>query len=298
MAILQERGLFWWNDQTVPNGRFAPNARVSGLLTIENDGGIALEIDGMMSFAGEAISGVMQEEARIQDKCIQGILNATDRHVLLIDISGGGARASTNGFSSEEYRARDCLVRQHLFPATNAPPTSSRLDIRLDGFEAWLHLGSITASRSPERVTVEYARPAPAVYETEDGTLELNFHLAGPNLAFGRSNEASMKERVELALSLKEALVLDGLRERFRTVEDFLILLTGSHYRLDWPFISLDDDQWVRWYFQRFSGDDVPSAPKWNECWTNFPNCATLSARFGLTGKQSVRCSDLDLTCI
>jgi ApeA N-terminal domain 1 len=61
------------------------------------------------------------------------------------------------------------------------------------------------------------------------------------------------------------------LREHFRAVEDLLILLTGSHYRLDWPFISLDDDQRVRWYFQRFSGDDVPSAPKWNECWTNFP---------------------------
>ena len=270
MAILKERGLFWWNDQTVPNGRFAPKARVSGQLTIENDGGIALEIDGMMSFPGEAISGMMQEEARIQDNRIQGILNATDRHVLLIDISNGGARTSTHGFSTEGYRARDCLVRQQLFPATSAPPTSSRLEIGLDGLEAWLQLGSITSSRSPERVAVEYVRPVPAVYQTEDGLLELNFHLTGANLAGGRSDEVSMKEKVGLVLSLKEPVALDGLREHFRVVEDLLVLLIGSHYRLDWPFLSLDDDQRVRWYFRRFSGDDVPSAPKWHECWTNF----------------------------
>ena len=273
MPILQERGRFWWNDQTIPNGRFAPDASVPGLLTIENDGEITLETDGMMNFAGQAICGIMQEGDRVQNKCIQGILRATDQHVLLIGIVDAGASTSTHGFSAEKYRTTDCLVHRDTFPSTMTLPTSARLSICLDGFEAWLQLRSITSSRSPEsgRVTVEYVRPAPAEYPTDDGTLEFNFRLSGTGFAGVRSEEVSMKESVELTVSLKEPLALVDLRNRFRSVEDFLILLTGSHYRLAWPFITVDGIEWIQWYFRRMSGDDVPAAPKWHECWTHFP---------------------------
>ena len=46
MAILEERGLLWWSDEPIPEGKFAPEASITGLLTIDEDGRITLELDG------------------------------------------------------------------------------------------------------------------------------------------------------------------------------------------------------------------------------------------------------------
>lgn len=80
-----------------------------------------------------------------------------------------------------------------------------------------------------------------------------------------------MKEEITLVYALNEVANLEGLRQRYGLLEDLFILLTGSHYRLDWPFIRLDPDAKVRWYFQRMRSDVSAVAPSWHECWTNFP---------------------------
>ena len=46
MAILEERGLFWWADEPVPEKQFAPDSCLAGLLTISDDGQTRLELDG------------------------------------------------------------------------------------------------------------------------------------------------------------------------------------------------------------------------------------------------------------
>jgi hypothetical protein len=270
MSVLEERGRFWWNDQAIPDGQFAPQASVAGLLNIASDGGITIELDGLLSIPDQSLSGVMVQPEELQDKCIQGILRATDRRVLLVTISKAGARSSNRGFSSESFRATDCLVSNEPFPTAPPPSTFRSLQIGLAGYENWLRLGSITTSWSEEHITIEYNKPKPPVYKTDDGTLTFNF-LSGCSFTPGKSDRVSMKESAWLVYSVNEPATLEGLRERFRLFEDLLILLTGSYYRLDWPFISLDGDVRVRWYFQRFAGDEPASPPKWYDCWTNFP---------------------------
>lgn len=47
MSILQERGRFWWHEELIPSGYFAPESAITGLLTVEA-GKIALELDGIL----------------------------------------------------------------------------------------------------------------------------------------------------------------------------------------------------------------------------------------------------------
>jgi hypothetical protein len=48
MPALEERGYFWWNDEPIPQGHLAPASAVAGLLKIDDNGRIDLELDGVL----------------------------------------------------------------------------------------------------------------------------------------------------------------------------------------------------------------------------------------------------------
>ncbi len=75
MAVLEERGRFWWSDIPVPNGQYAPDELITGLLHIDEDGRIALDLNeyfpnehgpfGLLANDGtpitKSISGILRE---------------------------------------------------------------------------------------------------------------------------------------------------------------------------------------------------------------------------------------------
>jgi hypothetical protein len=109
------------------------------------------------------------------------------------------------------------------------------------------------------------------MYETDDGTLTFNFSIGGRGPVAGRGDSLSMKEEAILVYGLQKTSNLEDLRQRYGLLEDLFILLTDSHYRLEWPSIRLGADAKIRWYFQRMRTDISATAPGWHECWTNFP---------------------------
>jgi hypothetical protein len=52
VAVLEERGRFWKNNQTVPEGHFAPDDSITGLLTVDNDGRVILDLDATNTVRG------------------------------------------------------------------------------------------------------------------------------------------------------------------------------------------------------------------------------------------------------
>jgi hypothetical protein len=270
MSVLEERGLFWWCDEPIPAGKLAPASSISGLLKIENDGRISLELDGFLPsehgpFAAIADSGKML------DKSIQGLLKANGNRLLLTEVIANGGEIRSNNISFQRFLAMNCLVGEEVFPADHAPLMFNSLEVGLAGFEGWLRLGSITISRSKEQISAEYKEPTPAVYDVEDGRLAFNFHINGRIPVGKQADHFSIKEAVSIAYSLNKAVKLEELRRRYGLLEDLFILLTDSYYRLDWPFVSLDDGTKLRCYFLRMKSDDLASPPNWHECWTNFP---------------------------
>jgi hypothetical protein len=105
MTVLEERGLFWWHHEPIPEKQFAPNSAVSGLLKIDKDGLITLELEGYLS--ADKMSVMLQgEDANLADKRIEGILKTTGKHVLLVALRKHGGRYNQNNMSSKDMPLR------------------------------------------------------------------------------------------------------------------------------------------------------------------------------------------------
>jgi hypothetical protein len=168
MAIVEGRGLFWWADETVPDGHFAPDSCVSGVVTIENDGKISLDLDGYLPSEHGPMSALLQMPVP-EAKMIRGVLKGSGEHVLLIGLTFNGGQMRTNGISFERYAASECLVCE-----TSPIPEKLCFDsllIPLSGYEEWLGLGSIQASRTSRMVSAKYKRRKKAEYRLASSRL-------------------------------------------------------------------------------------------------------------------------------
>ena len=86
MAVFEERGLFWWHGEPIPDLRFAPDAAVPGLLSIADEGFADLILDGCLPTDQGTFAMLPQNRLELKDKCIEGILTLNNRHILLSDL--------------------------------------------------------------------------------------------------------------------------------------------------------------------------------------------------------------------
>jgi hypothetical protein len=271
MAIIDERGLFWWHEELVPDRHFAPENSVAGHLKIEADGRISLELDSFLPNEKGPLSTLMSaEQAEIEKRSIQGILKDSGNRVLLLNLIKAGGRFSTNAMSFEKYSAMNCLVSTVGFANNEAVLKFKGLEVDLTGFQEWLRLGSIEIKRSSTRTSTTYRKPKNVVYRLEDGELIVRYGLSGPSPFARKSDEVSLKESVSFVYQSTRRATLEELKEQYALLEDLLILLTGSDYCLEWPFVKLSKDRRCRWYFRRVRSRETTSPPTLHECWTNF----------------------------
>jgi hypothetical protein len=75
VTILEERGLFWWHGEPVPDTQFAPDASVLGLLKTDDEGLTMLVLDGYLA-SDHGPMGVLSRDPReLKGKIIEGILS-------------------------------------------------------------------------------------------------------------------------------------------------------------------------------------------------------------------------------
>jgi len=276
MTILEERGLFWWADEVVPETQFAPDSSVLGLLKIGDDGQARLELDGCFA-SKDGPWAAMTRSGQPVGKGIQGLLKTSKKRVFLTGVIGNGGQFNTSSMSYERYLAGRCLV------ATGSAKLSALLAFKevvvpLDGFEEWLRLSAIKVTSSERMVSIKYKRPKDAVYKTADGKLSIHFESVVDSTGAIFGTALSLKETASAALSFRKPLALDDLIAQYGLLEDLLLMLTGSDHTLDWPWIVADNHARYRLYFMKSGSKAASPPPVAHECITNF---IQLRDRFG-----------------
>lgn len=285
MAIIDEQGLFWWSENKPSDGHFAPSRHVSGALKIDDNGTISLELNGMLSSTGHPLHAIFNRAPISSERKIVGILKNSNRHVVLWDLEPNGVKAVSEGISHEAFDAYKCLVGQKPFSYGKGEMKFTELKVDLSDFEGWLRLGTIATKRTKTTFTSHYRTPKPSTYKLDDGTLSINYGLLGPS--FGETkdrSELSLRENVFIKYSPIHAVPFDEIFSQYRLTADFMILLTGSSYDLDWPRLSTGRGKSKKSYTLYYPSDRSKSVPpKWHECWTSFPS---IKEQFGILFTQ------------
>jgi hypothetical protein len=254
----------------VPDEQFAPDGSIAGLLTVDDDGFVAVELDSYFPNEHGPFGSITGQGAPL-GKNIFGILKGTNRRVLLAGLINNGGHTRSNGMSYQSFIATDCFVGDSTLLAVQSPLVCDALEIELSGFEAWFWARSIKVSRSEDQITAEYNRPPPSIYALDGETLEFEFYVTGSIPYSILADEISMKEEALLRFSLEKQETLEQLRDRFKYVEDVLMLLTDSEYRVKWPIVTLNEKIKAQWYFLRFKSQATAKAPELHRCLTYFP---------------------------
>jgi hypothetical protein len=279
--ILEEHGLFWWRDDAVPTGCFAPENNQTGILRVTDDGRTTLDLSGMLTPGRHPLESMLSNERVLAETAaIQGILRGTTKHVLLTGLHKGGSHFSSNGISYEAFSASKCLVGHEAFPPHPEPIQAATVEVELKGFEDWLRLRLIEYSRTADnKVSAQFEPPANRRYAVVDGELELRYDIyAPPNVPY-KLGSLEMRPVASLMLTPTVPIALDDAITRHLLFQDVLILLTDSDYAVDWPSVKLDASKpGYTLYFRRHKNSAQP--PKATECWTKFSEIADSLGNF------------------
>jgi ApeA N-terminal domain 1 len=269
-AIVEQRGHFWWQDEPILKGNFAPENHITGVLTIQEDGSSKLELDGTFPSADHLLTRLTKRsQSKRQERAIQGILKGTGQHVLLLDAVENGGTFNTNRFSYERYSATRCLLSDSEFPRGTSGLRFSAMQVRLTGLEDWFRLGSIAVNRTSRSISAKQRILKDILYSISDGSLCLEHFTSGPYPGKHRSHELILREFMTLILRLRKSMSVDAVRDEFQFLQDLFTLLTDSHYSLDWPTVTpVRSKKRYTLYFQRHLSS--AAAPAWHECPTNF----------------------------
>ncbi|MDD2661333.1 MAG: hypothetical protein PHY54_16910 [Methylococcales bacterium] len=212
--ILEDHGYFWWHDAPIQEGHLAPDSSVTGVLRIEEDGSIELELDGILWRDDNPMHSVFGNDTAISpEKCIQGLFKGSNKSVLLIDIFKNGGMLRTKGISYEKYQALNCLVGDFPFPRLGYPLKFCKLTVDMKGFHEWLRLGSIKSNRTKSRIFTKYNAPKDISYNLEDGKLSIIYGISG--LFFGndiRRSSLTLSERASINYAPTKSATLDRMK--------------------------------------------------------------------------------------
>lgn len=168
---INERGYFWWSDETIPEGAIAPSGRVNGLLTITNNGRTTINLDGILSTE----KSMLFDPGRPTNRNISGILLSDSRSVLLCDPHNNGVRIGK--ISHENFSAKYCLISPETLIDVKDRRSFYGMGIDLSNFQDWIRKSSITAKRKNKSTTIKYKQKKRLIFKIKDGTFEIKFCL-------------------------------------------------------------------------------------------------------------------------
>lgn len=268
--ILEERGYFWWHGEPIQKGHFAPESSVTGILKIDAEGQIELELDNLMPSDKPCIANFFNKENSLSlNKSIQGILKNSNKFTLLDDVIQNGGHWASKGISYEKYTALNCLVGTTPFSQTVETLRFNNIQVSLKGFEEWLRLGSIKLDRTESDISAKHELPKNISYPLDEGTLSIEYDISGPYFGKHSTHNLTLSEEASICYTPKQSSSLEEMRTLYGLIEDLFILLTDSNYNLDWPMLSHEQgDAEYQFYFPRSRNTAI--APRWHECLTNF----------------------------
>lgn len=265
-SVLEQRGHFWWRDEAIPEGHFAPSNFVTGTLRIGSDGCTRLELDGELPSSQDFPQRLTYKNRKLrEERAIQGILKDTGQHVLILDAVDNGGAFHSNRFSYSTYFATRCLVGTKAIPKRTSDLRFTSLRIPMSGLEDWLGLGSIEVKRTKRSITAKHTLQPDVSHTLTNATLTLEHFTTGPGRGTSRSDELHLRETMTLILRPKKAMSPGEAREEYQTIQDLITLLSNSNYSLEWPTISLRRSKTdYTFYFQRMVSSAAKPTWQWS----------------------------------
>jgi hypothetical protein len=249
--VVQERGQFWWADEIPPSGYpSVPASAVTGELRITREGRIRLDLDGVLAGQDPLLPvNTPDEFDAVRARCIRGVLRAGSG-VLLCYLRQTGTRVT----------AGQCLISDQPFAGEIEKPAFSHIDVDLTGFEQWLWDPGLKTTYGKLVTTLKYRKRTPIVYRLQRGQLSVERSLDRTS----RVGETTWREAAGLRFQPNEAMGVEAAAEWHRWLQDLMILLTDSDYRLEWPTVRWGEYHctlyftWLSSQAERPQGYDCP----------------------------------------
>lgn len=247
--ILEKRGHFWWHGEKTPRGRFNLPFGVPGILTILGDGRARLRVTesllrskflGIASLNRSDLDGNFEP---FKGKSIAGKIDGESRCVYLRSIVHRALSPMVDGKPSEQFDSDLCLVGDTATTRSEKYLRFTKLSISLTGLELWresevLVAGEERADGEKHTQDVSYTT-IPIEYELGDAKLSLRTDAHCTALENSHYREIVFRQYDWLEYVRKQRTTPEALRQEFNHLEEFLAVLTGTYYSLDWPQISM-----------------------------------------------------------
>ncbi|WP_432239569.1 HEPN domain-containing protein [Herbaspirillum robiniae] len=275
--IFEEQGHFWWADEPILPGNFAPENHVTGRFSIEENGTCHLELDGILPGEANRSARIFSGSRQHVPRAIQGITKLTGHRVLLIDAIPNGGAFNSSRFSYERYMATMCLVGKSPFPKRLSPLRFSRFDINFSGFEEWLQLGAIQASRTNRTLSLKSKNVKDIDFNIPIGKLTISHYNELPESGSLYLSQLTLKETNVISIKPNKAISPENVRSEFSALQDLMILLAETHYSLSWPMVRISRTKSeFKFYFRRITSS--ATAPRFYDMPTSF---SQIHEKFG-----------------
>ncbi len=278
---LDRRGIFWW-FQATNKQTSSLETGIPGHLTISEEGHIRLQLDGPLWFEDPKPSLRWDSSRWLSDECkIAGQLIDEDKpYVLLLRLFRTDFSLAADKPIRQSYEADQCLATDTTFPQNFDLERFQALRIDLAGLEEWLQLDSIqvesefpSGDRTEAKVSYKNHK---FTYETPTASVIVENLILGMPLFFlsnGAMREINIHQTNWLIYRPKALSIMTHLDTAFVRMEEFIALLLGRYFRLDWPYFVCTNDNiesWYRFYSLRGARGEQLS---WSIfLWTSFPS--------------------------
>lgn len=254
LAAFKERGYFWLHGTPMEERWLAPAGAIAGTLSVDDEGHISLDLDGVLSVGGP----LSPRPSSQMSPPIQGILKESegggDPHVLLVGLYLDGEMLRSGGITYEKYVAEKCIRSNIAFPPCNGNIKYTSLSIDLASYEEWLGVHSINVDLTDAMMVATYTERAADKYELEGGGLDIVYGCRGS----WHSYALDWTQTAKAIFTFNVALDLDKVLEMYDAFQDLLILLTDGHHGLEWPGLTASNNARCRCYFFRNRNLDKP----------------------------------------
>jgi hypothetical protein len=274
---LDERGYFWWADEPVSEGHFAPESAVTGQIQVGTNGAAKLILDdvlprtpGRPNLPYGTIPG---DEAEL---AVVGLIRRGQAYVRLEQLSQAGLSFGSARRTSETLKARMCVQRRRLI--ADLPPNRYGTAIRLSlaGFDEWLHLQIPKVEEGTIGLTAHIPRYMERRFEVPGATISIGADAYW--WAEGPKTEIRLRQEGFLIYTPQSRITLNEVRDIAQKIEDLLVLLTDCERSLGFPQIRVNTaDDWCQVSYETLQRPEREISR--SDLWTLFPE---LSPDFGV----------------
>ena len=280
-VLVEEEGHFWWLGEDIPEGRLTPLTALPGTLTISTNGLTKLVVSGSLmesSLLRLDRQGRLAAENNVdalEGRSIAGRVEKNFQSVYLRNLVYRTPGRTLDGRISESFQAGFCLVG-HKTSQSESQLAFSRLSIELSGLEEWrwndsLIVDAARADEGEHSQTIRWCSEAQE-YTVQRGRICLRTDIHCNRFEGARSRDVSFRQYDWLDYLPNSLTSPEQLKQEFGHIEEFLALLTGVYYYLDWPQLSNDDlgaHESYTLYFHRNKESAEPLEVI--QMWTTFP---------------------------